>query len=400
MLGSRSSSGVERARNFAIKVKKRVVKLDRINHEAHPKSLKGVIFTTIALLGVLGYGAWLAQDWFRKPLEAESAYQWANMGGPLPGPLFPMHVTCLAPSGCELTMYFAGASVLSAKCAGLLEPMCTSVAQDEMATVLACYSDLPTDGMYASFNGSGAAHFAGVGLRGTSPRPAVFDMRVLAGRTEVHLVNTTNESFAADHIGHQREEWFPRFLSDETKAKEAALAPCGSLVPPRSHTDVTQVVMDAQWVRVTVNSKDFIHLIGSVTGMWSLFLAAGALIYHLLTRRRKEVVEDDDGVRMRVEVDTWRGERAGAHSTRAERSVGHGGAHSTRAELSRSRVRNRSVPRQGTTGSVLTSPVLEEQGGPMSELDLSAAAAAPAAELELSTSVSAPQDDLRKVTGL
>ena len=61
MLGSRSSSGVERARNFAIKVKKRVVKLDRINHEAHPKSLKGVIFTTIALLGVLGYGAWLAQ---------------------------------------------------------------------------------------------------------------------------------------------------------------------------------------------------------------------------------------------------------------------------------------------------------------------------------------------------
>ena len=44
--------------------------------------------------------------------------------------------------------------------------MCTSVAQDEMATVLACYSDLPTDGMYASFNGSGAAHFAGVGLRG------------------------------------------------------------------------------------------------------------------------------------------------------------------------------------------------------------------------------------------
>ena len=57
------------------------------------------------------------------------------------------------------------------------------------------------------------------------------------------------------------------------------------------------------------------------------------------------------------------------------------------------------MPRQGTTGSVLTSPVLEEQGGPISELDLSAAAPAPAAELELSTSESAPQDDLRKVTG-
>ena len=42
----------------------------------------------------------------------------------------------------------------------------------------------------------------------------------------------------------------------------------------------------------------------------------------------------------------------------------------------------------------------KKHGGPISELDLSAAAAAPAAELELSTSESAPQDDLRKVTGL
>ena len=194
--------------------------------------------------------------------------------------------------------------------------MCTSVAQDEMATVLACYSDLPTDGMYASFNGSGAAHFAGVGLR-TSPKPKVFDMRVLAGRTEC-TSSTRRTSRSPPTTSATSGGVVPAL---PVRRDEGEGGGVGAVLCRRAATPDR---MDAQWVRVTVNSKDFIHLIGSVTGTWSLFLAAGALIYHLLTRRRKVV--EDDGVRMRVEVDTWRGERAGAHSTRAERSVGHGGA--------------------------------------------------------------------------
>ena len=65
-----------------IKLKKRLIKLDRINHESHPKSAKGLIFTIVSLCGVVGYGTWMAVEWAEARLEAESRYEWSTMKGP------------------------------------------------------------------------------------------------------------------------------------------------------------------------------------------------------------------------------------------------------------------------------------------------------------------------------
>ena len=98
-------------------------------------------------------------------------------------------------------------------------------------------------------------------------------------------------------------------------------------------------------------------------------------------------MEDDDGVRMRVEVDTWRGWASGRALviTRGDRSVGTAApTDAGRAGCDRACGIGRC--RGMGQGSVLTSPVLEEQGA----VTCGAAGrrrrrTAPAAELELST---------------
>ena len=89
------------------------------------------------------------------------------------------------------------------------------VAHEQTITVLACYTDDPTDGVYALHNGTNKF---GVAVETIAPVQGVVtqvDMPVHPGRTLLKLVNTTNHTYAKGAFGHVRPEWYPSLLSTD-----------------------------------------------------------------------------------------------------------------------------------------------------------------------------------------
>ena len=91
------------------KAKKLVRGIDMLGDgELKPKTVGGALATLCAFLALLIYSLVRINEFKNSPLPMETVARCTIADGPvLPGPLFPMTVLCIAPSGCSLELVYS-----------------------------------------------------------------------------------------------------------------------------------------------------------------------------------------------------------------------------------------------------------------------------------------------------
>lgn len=259
-----------------------------------------------ALLTVGALGLWftyivtLTLAWAKNPPRSTSDIRWSQSQGPSQGsgpPSFPIELVCSAAEGCSMALHYSGQTPLSARCAAsVANQSCVTAAQGERLSTALCYSDQPYDGLYAAIDN------ASLGVLSVSEAPLMeMTFPLHRGRTQLHLVITTNDTYAEGSLGHSRSEWFPTLLSAAVGMPADAARVCGD----SAGKDVALLSISSEWTEVQVPAAiwSFLELFGEWGGTWTLLLDLTALVvlvnYHTALFAQK-------GHRGLREATTWR----------------------------------------------------------------------------------------------
>mmetsp|Transcript_28939 Transcript_28939/g.74384 ORF Transcript_28939/g.74384 Transcript_28939/m.74384 type:complete len:323 (+) Transcript_28939:98-1066(+) len=263
--------------------------VDRIGEdEGEPKSYLGAILSAVATVLLAIYTYFAITNFTDSPFPLQITAKWTIVDGPVqPGPLYPMTVECLAPS-CEIGVFYTGSTAFSANCNSSMAIFNAAPSVGSRLRLLAgeavvmhvCYSDDPSDGLYAWYNGSSPF---GIGVESVAPirgsAPQAVRVPVHSGRTLLKLVNTTNATYPVGSLGHAQAEWYPTLLSPQP------------LVSDPVSVYSSQTFIDSQWTEVLVFDRDGWTLLSTVGGAWTLIIGAAALTHKASVRLVKQLVD-------------------------------------------------------------------------------------------------------------
>ena len=269
-------------------------RIDRIHPETPAPSPQGGMITLVLLTWMAIFLVVLIHDWATAPLPSESTNLWTSMP-PWPagqeGQLFNMEVDCVAKNGiCVAAVRYSGSLRGCAAALGYADGSCDArvFASGSTAQLPICYSDVVDDGVYVSPGTKVRGVMAtGGGTDGLSPMP--FAVPVHPGRTLLRLVNTTNHTFPVGSVGHSRVEWFPLFLGASATVPAECLSSVHAVGHGSTFSDVTQLIIDAEWTRIEVTSRTLLLLWGNVGGAWASSLEVAGiafLLYNLYAQPR------------------------------------------------------------------------------------------------------------------
>ena len=269
-------------------------RIDRIHPETPAPSPQGGMITLVLLTWMAIFLVFLIYDWATAPLPSESTNLWTSMP-PWPagqeGQLFNMEVACAAENGfCVAAVRYSGSLRGCAAALGYADGSCDArvFASGSTAQLPICYSDVVDDGVYVSPGTKVRGVMAtGGGTDGLSPMP--FAVPVHPGRTLLRLVNTTNHTFPVGSVGHSRVEWFPLFLGASATVPAECLSSVHAVGHGSTFSDVTQLIIDAEWTRIEVTSRTLLLLWGNVGGAWASSLEVAGiafLLYNLYAQPR------------------------------------------------------------------------------------------------------------------
>jgi hypothetical protein len=258
----------------------RVVRIiDQIGEEEEdptPKSYTGALFSFCALTALVVYAILAIHTFQRSPFPLDITAKWTSVDGPVqPGPLYPMSVKCLAADGCQVGIFYSSRTPFSTACATNTAQVFGSsasgariaMAAENVLTFHVCYSDDPTDGLFAWYNGTSPF---GIAVESVAPINGVVTavmVPVHEGRTLMKLVNTTNHTYAFGAFGYARAEWYPTLLSPQPLA----------IAPDAMHS--AQAFIDAQWTEVLVYDRDAWDLLSTIGGAWTVMIGIAAICH-------------------------------------------------------------------------------------------------------------------------
>ena len=264
--------------------------VDRIGEdEGEPKSYLGAVFSFVATCLLVIYTFFAIRSFIESPFPLQITAKWTIVDGPVqPGPLYPMTVECLATTSCEIGVFYSGTTTFSANCVtsaaafGAVPSVGTRLRlpAGEAVVFHVCYSDDPTDGLYAWYNGSSPF---GIAVESVAPiggnAPQAVRVPVHSGRTLMKLVNTTNATYPLGSPGHARAEWYPTLLSPQPLVND----------PTAVYT--AQTFIDSQWTEVLVFDRDAWEFVSTIGGAWTIMIGAAALTHGATVRILRRLVD-------------------------------------------------------------------------------------------------------------